>query len=118
MKNLSFCDFILTTTCIFLTSATLVYAQAPHSEGGDSLTQDQLDYCAKYHIDPCTNNNILAKERVDIGGPGTHGIPANQPLQPTDWLMVGIGTGATSALVAVGIFVIKMKREARTNRMT
>jgi hypothetical protein len=34
--------------------------------GGDSaaLTQDQLDFCEQYGISPCTQNNILAKERL------------------------------------------------------
>jgi hypothetical protein len=34
--------------------------------GGDSapLTQENLDYCEQYGINPCTQNNILAKERL------------------------------------------------------
>lgn len=34
--------------------------------GGDSdpLTQEQLDKCAQYQISPCTQNGILAKERL------------------------------------------------------
>src|SRR5688572_21076319 len=34
--------------------------------GGDSapLTQDQLDYCEQQNISPCTQNNILAKDRL------------------------------------------------------
>lgn len=32
--------------------------------GGEALTQEQLDYCEQYSINPCTQNNILAKERL------------------------------------------------------
>jgi len=32
--------------------------------GGEPLTKEQQDFCAKYAVDPCTQNNILAKERV------------------------------------------------------
>ena len=32
--------------------------------GGEKLTQQQLDYCKQYQINPCTQTNILAKERV------------------------------------------------------
>ena len=34
--------------------------------GGDSapLTQDQLEFCEQHSINPCTQNNILAKERL------------------------------------------------------
>ncbi len=32
--------------------------------GGEPLTKEQLDFCAKYQVEPCTQNNILAKERV------------------------------------------------------
>ncbi len=34
--------------------------------GGDSapLTQDQLEFCEQHSINPCTQNNILAKDRL------------------------------------------------------
>jgi hypothetical protein len=117
MKMLVLSGFALVTMCILLDSTTFAHAQAPHSEGGEPLTQDQKDYCTKYHIDPCTQNNILAKERINIGGPGTQGTPANQPLQPTDWLIIGIGIGSIIAMVAVGIVVIKMKRAPHARKV-
>ena len=32
--------------------------------GGEALTEAQLDKCERLEINPCTQNNILAKERV------------------------------------------------------
>ena len=32
--------------------------------GSEELTQEQLDKCDQYGISPCTQNNILAKDRL------------------------------------------------------
>jgi hypothetical protein len=41
-------------------------AFAQYFGGGDpgTLSQEQLDFCEQYGINPCTQNNILAKERL------------------------------------------------------
>jgi len=50
-------------TAVGMGSAPQAFAQY---FGGDSapLTQEQLDYCEQHSINPCTQNNILAKDRL------------------------------------------------------
>lgn len=63
--------------------------------GGDSaaLTQDQLDKCATYNINPCTQNGILAKERL---------IAAQQnPSTGSGTSMLSTETGTTAAFIGI-----------------
>ena len=63
--------------------------------GGDSaaLTQEQLDKCEQYDITPCTQNSILAKERL---------IGAQQnPSTGSGTSMLATETGTTAIFIAV-----------------
>ena len=63
--------------------------------GGDSapLTQEQLDKCATYNINPCTQNAILAKERL---------IAAQQnPSTGSGTSMLTTETGTTVAFIGI-----------------
>ncbi|MGI0024826.1 MAG: hypothetical protein ACREA4_06735 [Nitrososphaera sp.] len=40
------------------------FAQYPGGGGSEPLTQQQQDFCKQYDIDPCTQELILAKERL------------------------------------------------------
>jgi hypothetical protein len=63
--------------------------------GGDSaaLTQEQLDKCATYNINPCTQNGILAKERL---------IAAQQnPSTGSGTSMLSTETGTTAAFIGI-----------------
>lgn len=63
--------------------------------GGDSapLTQEQLDYCEQYSINPCTQNNILAKERL---------IAAQQnPATGSGTSMLSTETGTMAIFIGV-----------------
>jgi len=63
--------------------------------GGDSapLTQEQLDKCVQYDISPCTQNNILAKERL---------IAAQQnPATGSGTSMLSTDTGTMAIFIGV-----------------
>lgn len=89
-----------------------------YTEGGEPLTQDQKDYCAENNIDPCTNNNILAKEHINIGGPanGANGGTNYESVSQLQWLILGIGLVSVGIVVGVVIFVVKIKRLTRAEK--
>lgn len=67
--------------------------------GAEPLTQEQLDYCAQYEITPCTQNNILAKERV-LGAQNTQ--YGNNPEGSGTPYLKGLETwGVIGALAAI-----------------
>jgi len=69
--------------------------------GGDSapLTQEQLDKCEQYDISPCTQNGILAKERV-LGAQSTQ--YGNNPEGSGTPYLQGLETwGVIGALAAI-----------------
>lgn len=108
--------FVLVILGFLFVSMTSAYAET-YSQGGDRLTQEQKDYCANYQIDPCTQDNILAKQRIVSPSVGDNGITANQGLQPNDWLFLGIGIGSVIAATVVGIVTLKMKRTAHIDNV-
>lgn len=67
--------------------------------GGDSapLTQDQLDFCEQHSINPCTQNNILAKERV-LGAQNTQ--YGNNP-EGSGTAMLSTETGQMAIFIGV-----------------
>jgi len=83
-------------------------------EGNEPLTKEQQDFCIKYEISSCTQNNILAKERV-LSAPSIQNgdSPVDAPI-PIDWSTVGIVIVAVVAVVAVAMVAIKVKRPATT----
>jgi len=112
--------------------------------GSESVTKEQQDFCIKYEIDPCTEVNILAKERVlsaqntQYGnipeGSGSPGGPTNTPSQtigeatvtdngyhppqiPMDWSTIGIVIVSIVAVVAVSVVAIKIKRPATAEKV-
>jgi hypothetical protein len=67
--------------------------------GGEPLTQAQLDFCVQYNINPCTQNNILAKERVLAAENTAYG---NNPEGSGTPYLKGIETwGVIGALAAI-----------------
>jgi hypothetical protein len=65
--------------------------------GGEPLTKDQLDFCAKNAVNPCTQNNILAKERVLGAQSTTYGnAPAGSGTP-----MLSTQTGQMAVFIAV-----------------
>jgi hypothetical protein len=76
--------------------------------GGEPLTQEQLDFCETYDVSPCTQVNILAKERV-LGVEGTQygnapegsGTPYFRGLET--WGVIG-ALGAIFGGVAAAFF--------------
>lgn len=67
--------------------------------GGEPLTQEQLAFCQKYEISPCTQVNILAKERV-LGAQSTQ--YGNNPEGSGTPYLKGIETwGVIGALAAI-----------------
>ena len=77
--------------------------------GGDSapLTQDQLDYCEQHSINPCTQNNILAKDRLLAAqaNPST-GSGTSMLTTETGTMAIFIGVlGAIFGGVAAAFFI-------------
>ena len=67
--------------------------------GSEALSQEQLDYCEQHSISPCTQNNILAKERV-LGAQNT--AYGNNPEGSGTPYLKGIETwGVIGALAAI-----------------
>ena len=99
----------------FLLPSIMTSANAQNMGGGsEPLTKEQQDYCIKYEISPCTQNNILAKEKV-LSAPSNQywDSPVDAPI-PIDWSIVGIVIVAVVAVVAVAVVAIKVKRPATT----
>jgi hypothetical protein len=69
--------------------------------GGEKPTEEQLDYCSRNNISPCTQDNILKNERVYIGPPRE----VSPPMFNSLILSTMIGAG-----IALLIGVIFMKR--------
>jgi len=75
---------ILAALSLIYTNLPLNNAYAQYFGGGDEpLTQDQIKFCQDNGVDPCTQNNILAKEKVLHAQTTTYGgVPQNnQPSQ-------------------------------------
>lgn len=51
-------------TVVGIGSAPQAFSQYPGGSGGEPITQAMLDKCEQYGIVPCTQNGILAKERL------------------------------------------------------
>jgi hypothetical protein len=106
---------------VFLTKSS-AYAQN-FGGGSEPLTQKQQDFCAKYDVNPCTQNNILAKERVTTqpntmidNAPQGSNIPGSASSS-VDWSTMGIVIVAVIAIVAAVVVAIKVKRPAQTEQV-
>ena len=78
--------------------ASTPQASAQYFGGGsEPLTKEQQDFCAKYAVDPCTQNNILAKERVLGAQSTTYG---NNP-EGSGTPMLSTQTGQMAVFIAV-----------------
>ena len=85
-------------TAVGLGSAPQAFAQY-FGGGGEPLTQAQLDFCEKYQVAPCTQNGILAKERV-LGAQSTQ--YGNNPEGSGTPYFTGLETwGVIGALAAI-----------------
>ena len=67
--------------------------------GGDSaaLTQEQLDKCEQYGISPCTQNGILAKERL-IGAQQNPATGSGTPMLSTETGQMAVFIGVLGAI--------------------
>ena|SRR5688572_12631922 len=67
--------------------------------GGDSapLTQEQLDKCEQYDISPCTQNGILAKERL-IGAQQNPATGSGTPMLSTETGQMAVFIGVLGAI--------------------
>jgi hypothetical protein len=77
--------------------------------GGDSaaLTQEQLDKCEQYGIVPCTQNGILAKERL-IGAQQNPSTGSGTPMLSTETGQMAVFIGVLGAIfggVAAAFFL-------------
>ncbi|HXV46684.1 MAG TPA: hypothetical protein VD736_08435 [Nitrososphaera sp.] len=77
--------------------------------GGDSgnLSEEQLAFCEQYNINPCTQNNILAKERL-LGAQANPSTGSGTSMIATEagTLAVFIGVlGAIFGGVAAAFFI-------------
>jgi hypothetical protein len=77
--------------------------------GGDSapLTQEQLDKCEQYQIYPCTQNQILAKERL-IAAQGNPSTGSGTPMLSTESGQMAVFIGVLGAIfggVAAAFFL-------------
>ena len=77
--------------------------------GGDSaaLTQEQLDKCEQYGIVPCTQNGILAKERL-IAAQGNPSTGSGTPMLSTETGQMAVFIGVLGAIfggVAAAFFI-------------
>jgi hypothetical protein len=77
--------------------------------GGDSepLTQEMLDKCAQYEINPCTQNNILAKDRL-LGANANPSTGSGTPMFATEGGQMAIFIGVLGAIfggVAAAFFI-------------
>ncbi|MGI0037660.1 MAG: hypothetical protein ACRD99_04815 [Nitrososphaera sp.] len=51
-------------TVLGVGSAPQAFSQYQGGSGGEPITQEMIDKCEQYEIIPCTQNGILAKERL------------------------------------------------------
>ncbi len=65
--------------------------------GSEPLTQDQIQFCKDNGVDPCTQNNILAKERVLHAQSTTYGNAPSGSGTP----MLSTGTGQMAVFIGV-----------------
>jgi hypothetical protein len=65
--------------------------------GGEALTQEQLDKCEQYGINPCTQNGILAKERL-IGAQQNPSTGSGTPMLSTDTGQMVVFIGILGAI--------------------
>ena len=65
--------------------------------GSEPLTQDQIKFCQDNGVDPCTQNNILAKEKVLHAQTTTYG---NAP-QGSGTPMLSTGIGQMAGFIAI-----------------
>jgi hypothetical protein len=76
--------------------------------GSEPLTQEQLDKCAQYQITPCTQNSILAKERLiqaQANPASGSGTPYFDPSKPEGSFAIVGALGAIFGGVAAMFFL-------------
>ena len=77
--------------------------------GGDSgtLSEEQLAFCEQYGINPCTQNNILAKERL-LGAQANPSTGSGTPMLSTETGQMAVFIGVLGAIfggVAAAFFL-------------
>lgn len=75
----------------------LAFGQYPGGTGGEPLTQEMLDKCEQYGIVPCTQNGILAKERL-IGAQNNPSTGSGTPMLSTETGQMAVFIGVLGAI--------------------
>jgi hypothetical protein len=102
----------------FLTlSISTVYAQYYPLDNGEQVSTEQRIFCVQNEIYPCTQNNILAKQRVATNGPDYQQDPASPQSQMMIWLFLGVIIVAVISVAAMAIVVIKIKRPPHAKKV-
>jgi hypothetical protein len=133
MLTTTLLTFGVALTAFLVTAIPSAHAQYFGGESG-ALTKEQLAFCEQYGINPCTQNNILAKERLlgaqnnpsgsetpmlsTLGEPTITENGNNVSSQiPMDWSIIGIVIVAVVAVVAVAIVAIKIKHPTHAEKV-
>jgi hypothetical protein len=65
--------------------------------GSEQLTQEQLDKCEQYGISPCTQNGILAKERL-LNAQANPATGSGTPMLSTETGQMAVFIGVLGAI--------------------
>jgi hypothetical protein len=83
-------------SAVGMASAQQAFAQY-FGGGSEPLTKEQLDKCTQYKIDPCTQNNIIAKERL-INAQNNPSTGSGTPMLSTDAGQMAVFIGVLGAI--------------------
>ena len=85
-------------SAVGLGSIPVAFGQGyPGGTGGEPLTQEMLDKCEQYGIVPCTQNGILAKERL-LGAQANPSTGSGTPMLSTETGQMAIFIGVLGAI--------------------
>lgn len=77
-------------------------------DNAESPTQSQTDYCKQHNVYPCTQENIIAKERL-LNFPNTYADPPPSGLN--GWISGSIVIFLIMAIVVVFIAAVKKRSD-------
>lgn len=86
-------------TAVGVGSTPQAFAQYPSGGGGQGspLTQQQLDFCEQYQIQPCTENTIIAKERL-LNANANPSTGSGTPMLSTETGQMAVFIGVLGAI--------------------
>ncbi|HKX81693.1 MAG TPA: hypothetical protein VJL54_05495 [Nitrososphaera sp.] len=94
-------------TVLGVGSVQQTFAQYPGGTGGEPITPEMLEKCELYNIVPCTQNGILAKERL-IAAQGNPSTGSGTPMLSTETGQMAVFIGVLGAIfggVAAAFFL-------------